>query len=53
MLTTKNATAAERFDEFGRQHPRLMSVAIGILTAVVALVMLTTSEAPVVLYQAF
>jgi hypothetical protein len=50
---TKNTTVSGRFDEFGRRHPRLMWLAIEILTLFVALVLLTTTEAPVVLYQAF
>jgi len=45
--------AAERFDEFDRRHPRVVAAAIGILTVAVALVLLTTPKAPIVLYQAF
>jgi hypothetical protein len=50
---TNTLMAAERFDEFGRGHPRVVAAAIGILTVVVALVLLTTPRAPIVLYQAF
>jgi hypothetical protein len=49
----KGATVSGRLDEFGRRHPRLMAMAIGLLMVFVVLVQLTTTEAPVVLYQAF
>ena len=50
---TNTTMVAERFDEFGRRHPRAVAAVIGILTMIVALVLLTTAEAPIVLYQAF
>ena len=50
---TNTMMAAERFDKFGRRHPRILAAATGILTVVVALVLLTTPKAPIVLYQAF
>jgi hypothetical protein len=40
-------------DVFFQQHPRLMWLAVGLLTACVTLVLLMTTEAPIVLYQAF
>jgi hypothetical protein len=49
----KNATILERLDEFGRRHSRLMWLANGILMMFVVLVLLMTTDAPVVLYQAF
>ena len=53
MSMSNTMMVAERFDEFGREHPRVVTAAIGILTVVVALVLLTTAKAPIVLYQAF
>lgn len=50
---TKIATFSKRIDQFGRRHPRLMWLANGILMLLVTLVLLTTTDAPVVLYQAF
>jgi hypothetical protein len=40
-------------DEFGRQHPGWMWLANLALMLFVTLMLLTTTEAPVVLYQAF
>ena len=40
-------------EKYGRAHPRLMLLANALLMAFVALVLLTTTDAPVVLYQAF
>jgi hypothetical protein len=50
---TKDESISQRLDQFGRCHPRLMWLANGILMLFVTLVLLTTTEAPVVLYQAF
>ncbi len=50
---TKNASIRQRMDQFGRQHPWLMWLANGILMLLVTLVLITTTEAPLVLYQAF
>ena len=50
---TKTFTISQRLDQFGRQHPYLMALANGILMLFVTLMLLTTTEAPVVLYQAF
>lgn len=50
---TKIMTVSARFDEFGRTHPGLMWSTAGCLAVCVALVLLTITEAPVVLYQAF
>ncbi len=44
---------SDRVDRFGRSHPRLMLLAAGTLTVIVTLVLLTASESPIVLYQAF
>jgi hypothetical protein len=44
---------SQRVDEFGRMHPRLLWLANAILLVFVTLVLLTTTEAPLVLYQAF
>jgi hypothetical protein len=49
----KTGTLSYRMDQFGRRHPGLMSLANGILMLFVTLLLLTTTEAPVVLYQAF
>jgi hypothetical protein len=49
----KTGTLAYRLDQFGRRHPVLMWLANGILMLFVTLLLLTTTEAPVVLYQAF
>ena len=43
----------QRLDNFGRQHPRLMWLANGILMIFVTIVLIMATEAPVVLYQAF
>ncbi len=40
-------------DHFGRRFPRLLVAVNVVLLLLVTLVLLTTSEAPVVLYQAF
>ena len=50
---TKDESLSQRLDQFGRRHPCLMWLANGILMLFVTLVLLTTTEAPVVLYQAF
>ena len=50
---TKNPPISQRLDQFGRRHPRLMWLVNAILTLFVTLVLLTTTEAPLVLYQAF
>ncbi len=50
---TKNGSIRQRMDHFGRQHPRLMWLVNGILMLFVTLVLITTAEAPLVLYQAF
>jgi hypothetical protein len=44
---------SHRLDQFARGHPRLVWTVNGILMFFVTLVLLTTTEAPVVLYQAF
>ena len=49
----KTETFSHRVDQFGRRHPGLMWLANVILMLFVTLVLLTTTEAPVVLYQAF
>jgi hypothetical protein len=49
----KTGTLSYRMDQFGRRHPGLMWLANGILMLFVTLLLLTTTEAPVVLYQAF
>lgn len=49
----RKPTISQRIDQFGRVHPYLMTLATGILMLIVTLVLLTTTEAPVVLYQAF
>jgi hypothetical protein len=49
----KTGTLPYRMDQFGRRHPGLMWLANGILMLFVTLLLLTTTEAPVVLYQAF
>lgn len=49
----KDQTYSQRLDQYGRQHPRLMWLANAILMLFVTLVLLTTTEAPLVLYQAF
>jgi hypothetical protein len=46
-------TLSDRVDRFGRSHPRLMILAAGTLMVIVTVVLLTTSESPIVLYQAF
>lgn len=43
----------ERVDKFGREYPRLIGVVIGILMLIVVYVELLTTNAPLVLYQAF
>jgi len=50
---SKKIVVPERVDIFGRQHPRLMGLGIGIMLVFVVLVELTTTDAPLVLYQAF
>jgi hypothetical protein len=50
---TKNESISQRLDQFGRRHPGLMWLVNGTLMLFVTLVLLTTTEAPVVLYQAF
>ena len=50
---TKNKTWSDRIDQFGRHHPRLVFFVSGILMMVVTLTLLATTEAPIVLYQAF
>lgn len=50
---TNKAGIFERVDQFGRRHLRLMWLANGLLTVFVTIVLLMTTEAPVVLYQAF
>lgn len=42
-----------RIDEFAREHPHWMWLANGLLLLFVTVVLLMTTEAPVVLYQAF
>jgi hypothetical protein len=49
----KDETVSQRLDQFARQHPRLLWLVNGFLMLFVTLVMITTAEAPVVLYQAF
>jgi len=49
----KNETISDRIDRFGRRHPRLLWLANAILLMFVTLALLTTTEAPLVLYQAF
>ncbi len=43
----------ERVDKFARKHPHWMWIANGLLMLFVTIVLLMTTEAPVVLYQAF
>ena len=50
---TKNPAMSQCLDQFGRQHPHLMWLANAALMLFVTLVLLTTTEAPLVLYQAF
>lgn len=40
-------------EQFGRTHPGLLLLANALLMVFVTLVLLTTTDAPVVLYQAF
>jgi hypothetical protein len=49
----KSDSISQRLDSFGRRHPGLMWLANAILMLFVTLVLITTTEAPVVLYQAF
>jgi hypothetical protein len=49
----ENDTLSDRVDQFGRSHPRLMLLATGTLMVIVTLALLTSTESPVVLYQAF
>jgi len=49
----KKAVHLSLIDRFARRQPRLMEVVIGVLMIVVVLVELTTTDAPLVLYQAF
>jgi hypothetical protein len=44
---------SQRVEEFARAHPRLVWLTNAILLVFVTLVLLTTTEAPLVLYQAF
>jgi hypothetical protein len=48
-----NETLSQRLDLFARQHPGLMWLMNGLLILFVTLTLLMTTEAPVVLYQAF
>lgn len=50
---SKKPTAAQRLDRYARQHPRLFWFVNGVLMVFVTLALLTTTEAPLVLYQAF
>ena len=50
---TKDLTYFQRLDQYARQHPRLLWLANAIMLMFVTLMLLTTTEAPVVLYQAF
>ena len=45
--------ASRRIVDLGQRHAQLMWLAVGALTFFVTLVLLMTTEAPVVLYQAF
>jgi hypothetical protein len=47
------AKLSGRLDRFAREHPRLMWAINATMMLFVALVLLTTTEAPLVLYQAF
>jgi hypothetical protein len=49
----KSNSISQLLDNFGRRHPRLMWFANALLMLLVTLTLLTTTEAPVVLYQAF
>jgi hypothetical protein len=51
MMNTDSVSA--RIDQFGPRHPKLMWLTNVILMIFVTVVLLTTTEAPVVLYQAF
>lgn len=50
---TENEGISDRIDQFGRRHPRFVWLGNAILILFVTLVLLTTTEAPLVLYQAF
>jgi hypothetical protein len=50
---SKTMAAPAFVDRFGRRYPRLMGLGIGIMLVFVVLVELTTTDAPLVLYQAF
>jgi len=43
----------ERIDRLTQRHPRLLWLTNAILLLFVTMVLLTTTEAPLVLYQAF
>jgi hypothetical protein len=49
----KTEVFSHRFDQFGRRHPGLMWLTNIILLLFVTLLLLMTTEAPLVLYQAF
>jgi hypothetical protein len=50
---TKQPAFLPSLDGYFRSHPRLLIAANIVLTVVMTLVLLTTTDAPVVLYQAF
>lgn len=50
---TQKQTLSDRTDQFGRRHPRLLILATGTVMVIVTLALLATTEAPIVLYQAF
>jgi hypothetical protein len=52
-MTRKAQTVTQRLDELSRRHPRLMWLGNAILMLIVTLSLLTATEAPVILYQAF
>ncbi len=49
----KKVKPFRRLDNYGQNHPRLMWFANGVLILLVIVILLMTTEAPVVLYQAF
>jgi len=49
----EHRSVLEQFDEVGRAHPGWISLLNAILMMFITIVLLMTTEAPIVLYQAF
>jgi hypothetical protein len=43
----------KKMDDFGQRHPKLMLMFTLAVAAIVTLILLSQSEAPAILYQAF